>query len=201
MLAQAQQNPDTKYDILATLVQVGATQFTQNQKAYQAATLHDGQTQATVRIYQGNSCALGPIEIGQRLNFTIQGYRGKNGVLLSGFWKNQATVNQNQPARQYNQPAPQPAAPVPPAAPQAAPVVQKGIVDTIPHVPRECAVKQAVALCVGSVIKVDEIPMWAEKFAYFILNGKFGEKIEADSFYSPAADGTEPPPMEDEIPF
>ena len=100
MLTQALQNPgDTNYTVLATVIQVGAIEYSGNTgKPYQRTQLNDGQIECPVRIWQGNGIPLTPAHIGQRFQFSVSGWQSpRDGkVYVSGFWQSQATVGISQ---------------------------------------------------------------------------------------------------------
>ncbi len=93
--------------MFGTLTNLGQTKSGQKGN-YQSARLKDDTGQERpVTVFQGQGQLLSPQNVGQRLQFSLKTYQGKNGVGLSGYWNDKANVSQppqNSPPAQQPQP-------------------------------------------------------------------------------------------------
>jgi len=100
-------------DMFGTFMEIGGVQYTQNQKPKAICKIADDNgVSHKVHLHQGNGELPQPAQLQQRHSFSIstfQGnYQGKPYTGYSGFWNNQAKVNQRS----------QQTPPQPPQAPQ-----------------------------------------------------------------------------------
>ena len=117
--ATCESNIDQNQLMKATVERVDGITFTQNQKPLNVCLLRDeNNASCSVKIFQGNSPAMSPQQVGQTLDFSIKAYRARNGnVYYSGFWQcpnpqqNPTYAPQQAPPPQNNQQAPQQAPP------------------------------------------------------------------------------------------
>ena len=90
--------------MFGTLTNLGQTKSGQKGN-YQSVRLKDDTGQERpVTVFQGQGQLLSPQNVGQRLQFSLKTYQGKNGVGLSGYWNDKANVAQPQQAPQQYPP-------------------------------------------------------------------------------------------------
>lgn len=160
--------------IFATILEVGNSKLSREQKPYQPATLVDDNNEKhQVTIFQGDGRLLDNTCLGKRMAFSLSTYQGQRGLAYSGFWNDKATQGQSQAPQRPQQAPQQPAQR--PNAPKEVDWDAKELREKRGYAIRDAVLVQTtlatISNNIASYISKDLILDLAEEFVEYVYHG------------------------------